>query len=449
MKRVLVVAYLFPPIANSGTQRPLKFTKYLRGHGWMPTVLTAAAFEGHATDAALLQDIPPDIEVERVPMLHQSIDRGLRRALGPAVGGAVGSAIGWRVQHRWRTPDWYALWRPAVTRAARRIFRERGFDAIYATGFPWTSLLAGADIAEATGRPLIADFRDLWAGETGFREHRPPHDDEVALERRVVDEAHTVVGASTSIVRSLRDAHPHAAPDKFVAIHNGFDAADLQPRPERSPGRPFRIVYTGVWKDGYNPVELYDSVEWLHRATPRSLDGVEVIAAGFPPGEAHRRGLSSIITELGLVPHRQALELMQSADLLYLSHSAPDRQWAVPGKVYEYLASGSPVLALTHPEKETAQIINAVGGGIVVSPDDPGTLYEALGKICRARAFLVPARNAAVLATFERQALTARLAAVLDEAYTTRRSRAGSTDAPTRSSYAGSTSAQPATRVVS
>ena len=450
MKRVLFLAYLFPPIANSGTQRPLKFAKYLRRHGWTPIVLTAADFAGHATDAGLLDDIPDGIEVIRVPMLQQQLTAVLQRTLGRTIGRRIGEAVGWRWQHRFRTPDRYALWRPAVKRAALRIFREHGFDAIYATGFPWTSLLAGADIARATGRPLVADFRDLWAGESLFRDTRPAHDVELALERRVLQDADAVVTASASIMRALCRAHPEVPTDKFVTIHNGFDAADMTPASSRPGRRPFRIVFTGVWKDGYNPAELYNSLDWLRRTAPRLLDGVEVMAAGFTPGEARRRGVSSIITELGIVPHRQAVALMQSADLLYLSHSDLERQWVVPGKLYEYLASGSPLLALTHPGKETARIIDAVGGGVVVSPDDPGTLYETLRDVCRTKTFNVPERNAAALATFERQALTARLAAVLDEAYTTRSRRAGSSaDSPTRNSYAGSTSAQPATRVVS
>jgi glycosyltransferase involved in cell wall biosynthesis len=450
MKRVLFLAYLFPPIANSGTQRPLKFTKYLREHGWTATVMTAADFAGHTTVPELLDELPAGLEVVRVPMLHQWVDAGVRRVLGDTVGGAIGGAIGWRLQQRYRSPDWYALWRPTVRRAALKIFRDRGFDAIFATGFPWTSLVAGADIARITNRPLIADFRDLWAGEHGFRDIRPPHDEEVALERRVVNEAHTVVCASASIGRALRDAHPDAVQEKFVTIHNGFDRTDLKPRPDTHQRRRFRIVFTGVWKDLYNPVELYESISWLRRSHPHLLEGIEVITAGFAPGEARRRGLSTIITELGIVSHRQAVELMQSADLLYLSHVDPDRQWAVPGKLYEYLASGSPVLALTHPHKETAQIINTVGGGVVISPDDPGTLYQALRDICRTQAFVVPPPSAAALAAFERQALTAKLAAVLDRAYTTRSKRAGSSaDSPTRNSYAGSNSAQPATRVVS
>lgn len=417
MKRILFLAYLFPPIANSGTQRPLKFAKYLSDHGWMPTVLTAAQFDEFPTDPQLLDDVPRDVTVVRVPMLNQYAAGLCRKALGRALGWRIGGAIEWRLQHRYRVPDWYALWQPMAVRAAMKIFRQTGFDAIYATGYPWSALVAGQEIARLSGRPLIVDFRDLWTGDSMADGDRPPHETEARLERQVVEQARTVVAASVSMARWLANAHPHQPEEKFVAVHNGFDAEDLPPRPSRSPEQPFRIAYTGVWKTGYNPSELYDSIDWIRRTRPQILQNVEVVAAGFTPGEARRRGLESVIREVGVLPHPEAVTLMQTADVLFLSHIDPTRQWAVPGKLYEYLASGAPVLALTDPGKETAQILRKVGGGIALSPEDPGTLFHALGDICAKKRFDTPPCNVEALAMFERRQLTAKLAAVFDDAF--------------------------------
>lgn len=418
MKRVLMLAYLFPPIANSGTQRPMKFAKYLSEYGWEPIVVTAAHFDGHAMDPGMLEDIPENVRVVRVPMLHDRVADGIAAALGNTrVGRRLGDAVRWRLHHRRRVPDMYAWWQPTATRAAAKIFREIGFDAIFATGFPWSSLLIGREISAATGKPFVADFRDLWSGENLFRSERPAHHLEVAAERSVIESAHAVVTASQSIARQLANAYPHTDDGRFVTIHNGFDPDDIEVTPAPRSGK-FRIVFTGVWKEGYNPSELYDTIDWIRRASPRLLDGVEVITAGFKRGEARKRGLDGWITEAGVLPHLDAVALMKSADLLYLSHVDPQRQWVVPGKLYEYLASGAPVLALTEPEKETAQIIRAVGGGIALSPEDPGTLYEELAAILRARRFEVPARNEAALAAFHRRRLTAKLADVLDMAAT-------------------------------
>jgi len=87
----------------------------------------------------------------------------------------------------------------------------------------------------------------------------------------------------------------------------------------------------------------------------------------------------------------------------------------VPGKLYEYLASGTPVLALTPPDRECGRIIRSVGGGVAISPDDPGNLYYALLDICRTRTVHVPERNMAELDRFDRRHLAGRLADVLTD----------------------------------
>ena len=418
MKRVLFLAYLFPPISNSGTQRSLKFVKYLAERGWEPIVLTASSFDGHVTDDRLLDEIPRGVRVVRVPMQHDRMADRITTALG---GGSfarrAGDAVRWRMQEKNRVPDLYAGWHTPAVNAAKKIFRDVGFDAVFATGFPWSALLAGRAISQDTGRPLVADFRDLWVGDTWNRDERPSHDVELALERAVVESASAVVCTSDSMCLLMSNAHPSVDRSRFVAIHNGFDADNFAAAASVAPaaGRPFRIVYTGVWKDVYNPGAIYNTIDWIRRSEPDALAGVELVAAGFKPGEARMRGLARYITEVGPVPHQQAISLMQNADLLYFSHDDPDRQWAVPGKLYEYLASGRPVMALTHAHGEAARILKRVGGGRVVLPDDPGNLYYALLDVCRKKSVDVPPRDVDELGLLERRALTAKLADVLNE----------------------------------
>lgn len=418
MKRVLFLAYLFPPIANSGTQRPLKFAKYLSRFGWMPTVITAANSVDHRVDEGLLADIPAGVHVIRVPMVNEHIGNAISRlALGTSLGRRLGHGISWRLQARFCKPDLYALWRPTATRAALKLFREEGFDAIYATGFPWTSLLIGCEVSKATGCPLIADFRDPWAGEDLFRNEswRLPDAQELVQESGVVRHAAAVVSVSTTMTKRLAAAHPDCDPDKFITIHNGFDPADLE-APAPQPHERFRIVFTGVWKEGYNPAPLYDVIDSLRRSTPDVLKDVEVIAAGFAPGEAARRGLTAHITELGVLSHQDAVSLMHSADLLFLTNGDGVRQQlGLPGKMYEYLATGRPVLALTDPQGDAGRIIAQVGGGVAIPADDPGTLLKVITNACLHKKLEAPPQNRDALSAFERRNLAHQLAGVLDE----------------------------------
>jgi glycosyltransferase involved in cell wall biosynthesis len=416
MKRVLFLAYLFPPIANSGTQRPLKFAKYLSRYGWEPTVVTAERFDDHPTDPSLLQEMAADQRIIRVPMLdHHITDAISMMTLGSAFGKRLTSALTWRLRTSFEVPDLYALWKPTAKRAALKLYREHGFDAIYATGFPWTSLLIGRDVSKATGRPLIADFRDPWAGDDLWQSSRTSHSHELALERSVVTQASAVVSVSTTMTKSMKAAHPHVDQSKFITIHNGFDPIDMNVAAPAQRSNKFRIVYTGVWKDGYNPSRLYDVLEDLLKSSPDVLRNTEVLMAGFTPGEALRRGLDSVVSEVGRLSHHDALALMYSADMLFFAAAESAYQRiALPGKMYEYLATGRPVLALAHPDGDIGRLLNYLGGGVAVSSADSERFKGVIARACIDGRLAVEPVNREALSAFERPNLAMRLAAVLD-----------------------------------
>jgi glycosyltransferase involved in cell wall biosynthesis len=414
-RRVLFIAYLFPPIANSGTQRPLKFAKYLPGYGWQPHVLTAARIADYPQDPGLLAEVPASVKVVRVPMLNDRIGAVAGTlGLGMVKPETISEGISWRLRSRWQHPDLYALWRPTARRAALKLWREEGFDAIYATGYPWTSLLVGMDVAAATGRPFVADFRDPWSADDYEGRSLEGRDADLRLEREVVSAAAAVVGVSSTMTRELMAAHPMVRQDKFVTIPNGFDPADLG-NIAPWPRQRFRIVYTGVWKTGYGPTALYDAIAALLHRDPHLLSNVEVLAAGFEPGPAHRRGLSEYIDEIGLLSHHDAVALMRSADVLFLQNAeGASQRHRLPGKIFEYLATGRPLIAVTDPEGEAGSLVRRVGGGVVVGPDDHDGLRRVLADAIRRRALETPPRDAALLRAFERPALAKVLASILD-----------------------------------
>jgi glycosyltransferase involved in cell wall biosynthesis len=419
MKQVLMIAYFFPPLVNSGTQRPLKFAKYLRQFGWEPTVLSVENPPDRQVDAQLMKDLPADIRVIRVPMLSDRI--------GDAIGSIAGflgkrrtvsEAVSWRLRERWQQPDLYALWRPTATRAALRMYEEVPFDAIYATGFPWTSLIIGRDVSQRTSRPLIADFRDPWVGEDLFSSGSPQSNG-IAQEHSVVRQASVVVSTSNTMTAAMVAAHPDEVNTKFVTITNGYDPDDLRVSTRAARNDRFRIVYAGAWKAGYGLDDLYAFVQHLVRSDPNLAASIEVMAAGFPPGAAKERGLSQYVTELGVLPHIDAVALMKSADILFLQNPDGARQsWCLPGKIFEYLATGRPVLAVTDPDGEAGRLVRQVGGGIVVPPGDSKRLEKVLTAACRARRLDVPPRKPGAIETYERASLSRRLAEALNDATT-------------------------------
>ena len=181
------------------------------------------------------------------------------------------------------------------------------------------------------------------------------------------------------------------------------------------PRKRFRIVYTGVWKEGYGLDGLYDAIEHVAKTDPALLSNVEVLAAGFEPGPAQRRGLSDYINELGVLSHDDAVALMRSADVLYLRNfDGSQQEWCLPGKIFEYLATRRPVLAVTDPAGEAGRLIARIGGGVVVSPSDAAGLRRVLSEAFRAGVLATPPQDHTLLRAFERPALTRLLASVFE-----------------------------------
>jgi glycosyltransferase involved in cell wall biosynthesis len=430
MKRVLMVAYFFPPLANSGTQRPLKFSTYLPDYGWEPIVLTVGSPPDATSDPELEKEVRPGTRVVRVPMLSDVLSDAATAIFPRSTRKRIASGVSWRLRQHFHVPDLYALWRPTARQAALRVFKDLGFDAVWATGFPWTSLLVGRDVARLTGRPFVADFRDPWTGEDLFnttarrREIERNH----ALERSVLAQADAVVMLEDLLTEGLLEVpNDDGRRREVTLIQNGYDEADLNAAMPYEPPPPgiIRIVFTGAWKDRYGLDRLYGVLRKLLTSEPHLANRIQVVAAGFEPGPAAKAGLDGIVIELGRVSHPVAIGLMKTADVLFLPSAEGKRlAYHLPGKLYEYLAVNRPILATGDANGAMARILREAGGAPVLDyRDEEGLTRAVLQAVERGRVTPrpgVPSR----LTAFERRTLTGQLAAVLDRAVD-RRSKSG------------------------
>jgi glycosyltransferase involved in cell wall biosynthesis len=414
--RVLMIAYLFPPIANSGVQRPLKFAKHLQRLGWDLSILTVDRPLDACIEPELMSDVPKEAEIIRVPMLCDIIGERLGSfAFTKTAGRKLAGAVSWRLREKFIVPDRHALWRPTAKRAALKLFHRAGYDVIWATGFPWTSLLVGRDVSRITGKPLVVDFRDPWSGEVELALQGGRHQ---ALERSVLDQASAVVSAWPKLTESLIRNCTNPNEKAFITIPNGFEPEEFEgvtPFPAPAPGR-VNIVYTGVWKDGYGPSLLYEAISRIARTDPSSISNLSVLTAGFAPGQAERYGISEYVREYGRMTHAKALSLMKSADVLFLPvFDGKQEQFHLPGKLFEYAAAGKPILAAVPPDGESAAFLARVGGGFVIPPRDPAALQQAIQQLARLGSLPVIPQDRAQLDFYRRSYLTERLSEVLSK----------------------------------
>jgi glycosyltransferase involved in cell wall biosynthesis len=417
MKRVLVIAYLYPPIFNSGTRRTLEFVNHLPDTGWTPVVLTVADPDPRECDASLLEEVRPGTRIERAPLRVSEIAAGLAKVVSPLLDRQrVTDGVEWRLRKFWKVPDEAASWTGPAIKKALALHAAEPFDAIYATGWPWTSFLIAERLGRKTGVPFVVDYRDLWEAsdaewDSASRWQRML---QPRLERRVLKRAAAVIATTGSFLRLLPQQY---LPQKQFAITNGFAESDFPVRQiSAQSGAPVRIVYTGVWRPGYGPDDLYGALQRLKERGCAGLARLEVVTAGFPPGRAREYGLDGIVTELGRVPHSQAIDLIAGASAVYLPVSNGLYEHAsIPGKLFEYLGSGRPIIASALARSEVAATLEKVGGAVRIDPGNVEAVADAIAKLCDGtQAALFSPRNTEALATYTRSNLTKSLGHVLD-----------------------------------
>lgn len=408
MRRVLVVAYHFPPLGGAGVQRTLKFVKYLPEFGWQPLVLTARPTEAYPRDSSLETEIPSDVSVRRTSAL-----------LFPAW-------VPWRVKKlvaRWLLMvDPQLGWLPFAVRTGQELIRQEKAEAIYTTAPPYTTHLAGLRLKKATGRPWIADFRDPWVGNFSLTFPTPLHKRVAShLEQLVIDAADQVIVISEPMRRMLLDSYPKLHPSQIGVIPNGYDLADFDGvKPVGKNADRLTIVYTGSF---YGQRQVPD---YFLRATQRALsrgwiphDRVQISFVGNMSedvqGQVEELGLADVTNIRGYVLHRQSIGYLLGADLLLLIiGSGPNSETVLTGKIFEYLAAGKPILALV-PPGAAADLVQEAQAGAVVAPEDVEAIARQMKLFYQewTEGELRINEDCKVIARYDRRRLAGRLAKML------------------------------------
>jgi glycosyltransferase involved in cell wall biosynthesis len=233
------------------------------------------------------------------------------------------------------------------------------------------------------------------------------------LERRAAAKASAVVTVTPTLATALTQDNGRA---DIACITNGFEPRDFADLPPPPGDGLVRISYTGVWRPGYGPDLLYRAVQRLKQTGTPGLERLRVDTAGFAPGPAAEFGVQDIVHEHGRVPHGTALRLMTDSDLVFLPVSQGFYALAaLPGKLFEYLGSGRPILAATLPNSEVARVIADVGGGRQIMPDDIDAAAAVLADLCAGRSLTgFSAQRADRLATYTRASTAQQMAGILD-----------------------------------
>jgi glycosyltransferase involved in cell wall biosynthesis len=447
-RRVLFVAYQFAPSLEMGARSCAQIARYLPLHGWSPVVLTAHEkyiedrYRGSADEIAEL-DLPDAIVRTRLLPHPFDLYRWLKSTFGRKTqeGGASGAGttveadtpLGEKGKLRrlilsaLSMPDMYTGWIVPAIVAGLKAARRSKAEQIFSSGPFWTNHLVGFALSYLTGLPWTAHFRDPWvAGAWESPTSAIAARLDKWLERLVVTRATAVVGVTEEHAAAFRQTYPHLPAEKFAAVPNGYDDGEWDNLPtgirrdEKSEGK-FLIVYAGKFYIERDPQPLFRALKILIDSGEIAREQIRIDLVGWcatSEGRSVREmaiecGLSDCVNILGPRSRPETLRRMTEADLLLLLAERFVIQ--IPGKTYEYLRAGRPILAIT-PEGALANLLRRIGGGLVVNPNDTAGILAAVRESVRqwkdGRVRHVADPRA--IASFDRRVLAGKLTKLFD-----------------------------------
>ena len=389
MKTVLLIAYYYPPLGGMGTQRALKWARYLADFGWHAIVLTPERGAYH-TDSTLDDGTAYGVEIVRTPLYHLNPFAGRGDVAAGATTSVIASTADDSLKNRLKGlvktwlyfPDGQNGWFFPALRAGDELLKTRQIDAIVSTSFPVTAHFVAARLARKHDVPWVADYRDLWTHNQcdDFYASQARRRVDQRAERRVLRHSAAITTVSKRQARVLQSI---AGKKKRVElIRNGFDPEDFSSLKYQRPDK-WTLTFVGTYYSFYEPQTLFAVLNRLVSGGRIERDKMRFRVVSEPNAELSGllkdADLENLTEFTGFVAYRTALQYQVNASLLLLMVTR-DRSnpGVIHGKTFEYLGAGRPVLTLAPPEFEIAEIMRQSGAGRVVEPHDEAAIEAAL-----------------------------------------------------------------------
>lgn len=431
MNKVLIITYYWPPSGGSGVQRWLKFVKYLPTYAWEPHVFTPENPSFAVQDPSLEKDVPPEAEVIHFPIWEPyDIFYKISGWLGPKKQATPTALVPSRNKTLFQTlstwvrgnlfvPDPRRFWiKPSVTFLTDYI-RDNNIETVITTGPPHSIHLIGLRLKEKNpALQWLADFRDPWT-EWGMwdslmvsKSVRKIHK---RLETKVLSTADEIITITPFYVKRFEQL----ARRPVRLLTNGFDEADFRDL-VHSKSEKFLIRHVGIINEKCDPRPFMNALKNEIADNPDFARDVVVEFIGdvhpdFRRFVSENNILAGVTRFPGTIRHDELISIYGSSSLLLLILTGyKDAEGFLPGKLFEYFATGLPVLGIGPADGDAGVLLRATSAGSMEESDDEPGIRNALKVVYdNWRASDKPQVNKNQFERFSRRAITGQLVNIL------------------------------------
>jgi hypothetical protein len=388
-KRILIIAYYWPPFGGAGVFRIIRFARYLSELGYELAILTPEKAFTHVVDEKLVDELPQGVITRRTKIFEPTtfFTSSMKSSDTKLITDVMQSKQGgWKANlSKWLRlnlfiPDAKIGWYPFAIREGKKLIKEFRPDVILSTSPPPTTSLIAKKLATWSSIPWIADFRDPWTHIYYYDENpRTAWADKrnKRLEREVLGQADKLVTVSNGFF-------PESDIEgKSTVITNGFDPDEMDTGRRRDKSKEFTISYLGTMKRSQFASGLFDALKEICEEDPEFREVLKVEFYGTTVASTQEHimeiGLQDVIHVKDFIPRKEAVDTLFNSDvlLLIIGKSSSEKK-LYSTKLFEYISTGNAVLGLGPVDGVASEVLNETEAGKMYAREDKDGVKRAL-----------------------------------------------------------------------
>jgi len=424
MKKVLIITYYFPPAGGPGVQRWLKFVKYLPEYEIQPIVYVPENPSYPILDEALAAEIPKNVIVLKKRIFEPYALAGLfsKNKTKKISSGiipterkqtTIDKVLLW-IRGNLFIPDARVFWvKPSVS-FLKKYIQEQEIDTVITSGPPHSLHLIGMKLKSKLNIRWVADFRDPWTtigyhdklrlSDYAAKEHK-------ALELQVLNAADTILVTS----KNTKLEFQKKTPKPIEVITNGYDVKNIG---KQTLDEKFSLAHIGSFLSERNPIILWQSLSELVVEVPGLAQNLELKLIGTISKDIldtiQSYNLNEYLNCIGYISHQEALvEQRKSQVLLLIEINSLQTISIIPGKLFEYMVSERPIIAIGPRGSDFAEIISNTNSGVFFDYSEKESLKRTIKDYYQKYLDWNLKTHPVGLDQYSRKNLTARLAQLI------------------------------------